>query len=65
MTVASPSSLVIVTPVYEDVEAASRLFKELANVFGHDVNIVAVDDGSVRQPLDVSSISDAGLSGCH
>lgn len=57
------SSLVIVTPVYEDVEAASRLFKELSNVFGRDAYIVAVDDGSVRQPLDVSSVVAADLDG--
>jgi glycosyltransferase involved in cell wall biosynthesis len=56
-------SLVIVTPVYEDVEAASKLFQELSKVFGRDVYIVAVDDGSVRQPLNVSSIVSANLDG--
>jgi hypothetical protein len=56
-------SLVVVTPVYEDVEAASRLFRELAAVFGDKVYIVAIDDGSVRQPLDSASISVAGLDG--
>jgi len=56
-------SLVIVTPVYEDVEAASKLFKELSKVLGQDVYIVAVDDGSVRQPLNVSSIISANLDG--
>jgi glycosyltransferase involved in cell wall biosynthesis len=57
------SSLVVVTPVYEDVEVATRLFKELASVFGPQVYIVAVDDGSVRQPLDAAAIAAAGLSG--
>lgn len=63
MKVDSSHSLVIVTPIYEDVEASSLLFKELASVFGQEVYIVAVDDGSVRQPVDVSSISAAGIDG--
>ena len=55
--------LVVVTPVYEDVEASSRLFKELSKVFDKEVYIVAVDDGSVKQPLPVFAIEDAGLEG--
>jgi hypothetical protein len=56
-------SLVVVTPIYEDVEASSQLFRELAAAFGEQVYVVAVDDGSVRQPVNVTSISDAGLDG--
>jgi len=56
-------SLVIVTPVYEDTEASSQLFQEFAASFNSQVYVVAVDDGSVRQPLDVSNIEDAGLNG--
>lgn len=56
-------SLVVVTPVYEDSEASSRLFVELAAAFGRQVYVVAVDDGSVRQPVAVASIADAGLDG--
>lgn len=55
--------LVIVTPVYEDTEAASQLFREVAAEFSGRAFVVAVDDGSVRQPLDVSTLSGAGLSG--
>ncbi len=55
--------LVIVTPVYEDVEASTRLFVELAAAHGTDVYVVAVDDGSVRQPVDARAISNAGLDG--
>ena len=56
--------LIVVTPVYEDVEASSRLFKELTAVFGQEgVYVVAVDDGSVRQPIDISNISAAGING--
>jgi len=56
-------SLVVVTPVYEDVEASSRLFKELNKALGSDVYIVAVDDGSVRQPVNINSIQAAELDG--
>ncbi|HAS3586170.1 TPA: glycosyltransferase [Vibrio cholerae] len=54
---------IIVTPVYEDREASSKLFKELADHFNNDLYVVAVDDGSVKQPLDISAIESAGLEG--
>jgi len=56
-------SVIIVTPVYDDVEASSRLFKELAAQFNRNVFIVAVDDGSVNQPLDLAGLEQAGLDG--
>jgi glycosyltransferase involved in cell wall biosynthesis len=56
-------SRVVVTPVYEDVEASSRLFRELRTALGSDIFIVAVDDGSVRQPVSADAISAAGLNG--
>jgi len=62
MTVGS-SKLVIVMPVYEDVEASSRLFRELVAQFGRDVFVVVVDDGSVRRPLDISDLEAAGIAG--
>jgi glycosyltransferase involved in cell wall biosynthesis len=52
----------IVTPVYEDREAAGRLFSELGRLC-INVFVVAVDDGSVRQPLDVASLQEAGVDG--
>lgn len=55
--------VIIVAPVYEDVEASSRLFMELSAQFGNRVFVVAVDDGSVRQPLDIAAIEEAGLEG--
>ncbi len=55
--------LIIVTPVYEDLEAASRLFQEIAAKVSKAVFIVAVDDGSVRQPLPAAPIAAAGLDG--
>jgi glycosyltransferase involved in cell wall biosynthesis len=54
---------VIVTPVYEDREASSRLFQEIAELNIDGLLIVSVDDGSVREPLDVESIESAGLTG--
>jgi len=63
MSTAVNDTLVVVTPVYEDLEAANRLFCELAAVFGDKIYIVAVDDGSIHQPVDVAGISIAGLEG--
>lgn len=54
---------IVVMPVYEDVEASSKLFKELARTQGTGTYVVAVDDGSVRQPVDAAAISAAGLDG--
>jgi len=56
-------SIIVVTPVYEDVEASSRLFKELFQEFGKKVFVVAVDDGSVKQPLEIASLEQAGVQG--
>lgn len=56
-------SLIIVMPVYEDVEASSRLMQELSMEFGKDVFVVAVDDGSVKQPVQIDSLTAAGVEG--
>ena len=56
-------NVVVVTPVFEDVEASTRLFRELAAQFGDQLFVVAVDDGSVRQPVVPDSIEQAGVSG--
>jgi polyisoprenyl-phosphate glycosyltransferase len=64
-TMSEPSrhGLVIVTPVYEEAEACSRLFHELRAALGDSIHIIAVDDGSVAQPLAAASISEAALFG--
>lgn len=60
----SPSHrFIVVTPVYEDVAACGRLFEELYTEFGKDVFVVAVDDGSIRQPLAIESLANAGIDG--
>ncbi len=55
--------VVIVTPVYEDVEASTKLFAELARETRGRAFVVAVDDGSVRQPLGPGGLESAGLPG--
>lgn len=55
--------VIVVTPVYEDVEASSRLFKELKAQFGDTVFVVAVDDGSIRQPLCIDNLAAATVDG--
>jgi polyisoprenyl-phosphate glycosyltransferase len=56
-------SRIVVTPVYEDVEASTRLFNELASAFEGQLYIVAVDDGSVHHPVETLSIESANLHG--
>lgn len=56
-------SFVVITPVYEDVEASSLLFKELAFQFQNKVFVIAVDDGSVIQPLSISTLENAHIDG--
>jgi hypothetical protein len=55
--------LIVVTPVYEDVEASSKLFKELKHQFKQDIFVVAVDDGSVKQPLEIECLENADIDG--
>jgi hypothetical protein len=56
-------SVIVVTPVYEDVEASSRLFEELLTQLKHDVLVVVVDDGSVKHALEISDLENAGIDG--
>ena len=64
MSAIASDAVIIVTPVYEDAEACSKLFMELARVLGSNrTYIVAVDDGSVNQLLDITSMEKAGLDG--
>lgn len=55
--------LIVVTPVFEDKIAAGRLFEELAAALPGRVYLVAVDDGSIYDPIAVSIIEAAGLHG--
>jgi hypothetical protein len=55
--------LIIITPVYEDLDASSRLFEELSELYGDSVFVVAVDDGSLNQPIDEKILNLADVSG--
>jgi len=55
--------LVIVTPAYENFEAAGKLLTKLRAGFGRALCVVAFDDGSVRQPVTADLIEAAGLTG--
>jgi glycosyltransferase involved in cell wall biosynthesis len=63
MTPAAVPSLVVVMPVYEDAQASTRLFQELGRLYGARVHVIAVDDGSVQQPVSISWLKQAGVSG--
>ena len=56
-------SLVIVTPVYEDLEAANRLFIALKQQFPSGLTVVAVDDGSIHHPLPIDIFTAIDLPG--
>jgi polyisoprenyl-phosphate glycosyltransferase len=56
-------ALVVVIPVYEDRDAAKLLFKEISTKIKCAVYIVAVDDGSVRNPINIEVIKNTGLNG--
>lgn len=54
--------LIVVMPVYEDRTSASRLIIELSKLPQRPY-IVAVEDGSVHDPLRLTDITATGLSG--
>ncbi len=56
-------SLVIVTPVYEDREAAEQLFSALKKEFQEGLSIIAVDDGSINFPINSDIFSRLGVRG--
>lgn len=57
-------ALIVVVPVFEDAHASSMLLQQLHSAFGDTVHVVAVEDGSVRDPLTLAHLSAAGVSGC-
>lgn len=63
MTATAATPLVVVMPVYEDAQASRRLFQELGTLYGSRIHVVAVDDGSVQQPVSVSWLEQAGVTG--
>jgi len=60
---AESNQSIIITPIYEDATASSKLFSDLALLYGDTIYIVAVDDGSVHEPININHITDANLHG--
>lgn len=56
------TNIIIVTPVYEDVESARMLFKDLKKYFS-EIRIVAVDDGSVNEPINADLLEELEMKG--
>ncbi len=55
--------LIIVTPIYEDIKSAEKLFSELKSQFDDEIFIVAIDDGSVKKPLDIDILNNQDIEG--
>ena len=55
--------LVIVTPIYEDTKSAKKLILELQKIFREKLYIVAVDDGSVNEPVNIKLLDDNNSNG--
>jgi glycosyltransferase involved in cell wall biosynthesis len=53
----------VVMPIYEDQEASTRLFRELFAEYGDRAYVVAVDDGSINQPVHIEVLESIGLKG--
>ena len=63
MSIDEKKSIVIITPVFEDYKSAELLFKEISNEVGDIAHIVAIDDGSVQNQMDISLLENASLQG--
>ena len=59
----SPKQLTILTPIFENRAASKFLFADLFEKFGAACFVVAVDDGSVRDPVEKSDLQEQGLNG--
>ena len=58
---ATDANFAVVMPVYEDQEASTRLFRELFAEYGTRAYVVAVDDGSINQPVQIEALQSAGV----
>ena len=47
------TSLVIVTPVYEDTESFYQLAQKIESIYQDQATLVAVEDGSLHDLIDV------------
>jgi len=54
---------IVLMPVYEDRESAAVLVRRLAEQLGGRCYVIVVEDGSVRNPMQIADISEAGVAG--
>ncbi len=55
--------ILVVTPVFEDSNACEKLFSKLVDQFGSQLYIVAVEDGSIENPLNMDHFKTTGANG--
>ena len=63
MVILDKHKLIILTPIFEDAYASSQLFKELGAQFTDSIFVIAVDDGSLNNPIEIRALEDQGLTG--
>ena len=59
----SKHKFIILTPIYEDIEASTRLFEEIKIRFKNNVFVVAIDDGSLKEPVEIGNFKNINLDG--
>lgn len=59
----STHPLIIIMPVYEDVDASTLLIEQLSDLYRRDAAILVVDDGSLKNSFQLSSLHQARISG--
>jgi polyisoprenyl-phosphate glycosyltransferase len=57
------NEIVVLTPVFEDLAAATKLFNEIKSLYGQKYSIVAVDDGSIENPITSQILSKLKING--
>lgn len=57
------NKVTIITPVYEDLVAFQKLIDEVKILPGLRVTLIAVDDGSIHEPLRKDILEKAGIDG--
>ena len=59
----APGSIVVISPAFEDAEAFQQLLAALGTTFPENLYVIAVDDGSIREPLTLDAFNMANVSG--
>lgn len=57
------TELVIITPVFEDRESFNELISDLSTECNHSIHVIAVDDGSLNEPIDEKCFIGASFTG--